>query len=282
LPIDLEEHREQSRKAWGEVAPRWMERREWLVRETAPVIDWLVAKVAPEPGQTILDIATGTGDLSLRIASLVAPDGRVISTDFAPEMVAEAQRNAEAQGSANVEFRVLDAEHMDLPDDSVDGAVCKWGYMLMTDPAAALGETRRVLRDAGRLAFAVWSNPERNPWVALPGQTMVARGVVPPPEPGVPGMFAMGAPDRIKELVTGAGFAEPEIEEIAFDFHYRDADHLWDSLVGLSAMVGQALAALDPGEQDATRAAIFEALAQFRQTDGSYEVPAMTWGVLAR
>ena len=55
---------------------------------------------------------------------------------------------------------MLDAEQMDLDDDSVDAAVCRWGYMLMADPAAALRETRRVLRDGGALAFAVWAAPE--------------------------------------------------------------------------------------------------------------------------
>ena len=84
-------------------------------------------------------------------------------------MVDVARRNGEARGLSNVEYRVLDAERMDLDDDSVDGVVCRWGYMLMADPAAALGETRRVLRDGGPLAFAVWMTPDRNPWAAVPG-----------------------------------------------------------------------------------------------------------------
>ena len=98
---------------------------------------------------------------------------------------------------------------MDLDDSSVDGVICRFGYMLMADPAAALAETRRVLRDGGRLSFAVWGAPDQNLWAAIPGMTMVERGQLPPPEPGAPGIFAMGDPGRISELVTGAGFAEP-------------------------------------------------------------------------
>ena len=109
---------------------------------------------------------------------------------------------------------MLDAERMDLDDDSVDGATCRWGFMLMADPAAAFKETRRVLRDEGPLAFAVWTAPDRNPWVALPGMTLVQRGVMPPPEPDAPGMFALGEEDRLRELLNAAGFAEVELEEI--------------------------------------------------------------------
>ena len=72
-------------------------------------------------------------------------------------------------GLDNVEYRVLDAERMDLEESSVDDVVCRWGYMLMADPALAFAETRRVLRDGGRLAFAVWAAPDRNLWAAIPG-----------------------------------------------------------------------------------------------------------------
>ena len=206
----------------------------------------------------------------------------MISTDFAPEMVDVARRFGEARGLENVEYRVLDAERMDLDDDSVDGAVCRWGYMLMADPAAALKETRRVLRDGGPLAFAVWRTPDLNPWAAVPGMTLVQRGHMPAPEPGAPGIFALGEPDRIRELVTGAGFDEPELEEIAFEFRYADSDDLWDALVRLAGPLARAVKALPEDEVKATREAIMENIEPYRNADGSYTAPAATWGVLAR
>ena len=63
---------------------------------------------------------------------------------------------------------------MDLADDSVDGVICRWGYMLMADPAAALAETNRVLKPGGRLAFAVWGTPDKNMWAAIAGMVLVA------------------------------------------------------------------------------------------------------------
>jgi ubiquinone/menaquinone biosynthesis C-methylase UbiE len=280
--IDLDAYREQSRKTWGQMAPGWQDRRDWMMEITGRVNDWLARKADPQPGQTILDIAAGTGDLGFAVAERVGPDGHVISTDFAPEMVDVARGFGEARGLENVEYRVLDAERMDLDDDSVDGAVCRWGYMLMADPAAALKETRRVLRDGGPLAFAVWRTPDRNPWAAVPGMTLVQRGHMPAPEPGAPGIFALGEPDRIRELVTGAGFDEPELEEIAFEFRYTDSDDLWDALVRIAGPLARVVKALPDDEREATREAIMQNIEQYRKADGSYTAPAATWGVLAR
>jgi ubiquinone/menaquinone biosynthesis C-methylase UbiE len=282
VEIDLDAYREQSLETWGQMAPGWQDRREWLMDITGRVNDWLVQKADPQPGQTILDIAAGTGDLGFHVAERVGQEGRVISTDFAPEMVDVARRFGEARGLTNVEYRVLDAESMDLDEDSVDGAVCRWGYMLMADPAAALKETRRVLRDGGPLAFAVWRTPDRNPWAAVPGMTLVQRGHMPAPEPGAPGIFALGEPDRIRELVTAAGFGEPKLEEIAFDFRYADFDDLWDALVRIAGPLARVVKALPDDERQATRAAIEENVAPYRDAEGSYTAPAATWGVLVR
>ena len=198
------------------------------------VNDRVVERADPQPGQTFLDIASGVGDLGFGVAERVGDEGKLISTDFAQSMVDEAHRNGDALGLSNVEYSQMDAERMHLGDDSVDGVVCRFGYMLMADPAAALAETRRVLRDGGPLSFAVWCTPDRNPWAAVPGMTLVQRGHMPPPEPGMPGIFAMGDPDSIRSLTAGAGFGELDLEEIEFEFHYADDDDVWDALVSLA------------------------------------------------
>jgi SAM-dependent methyltransferase len=278
--MDLERYRETSLQTWDEMAPGWEERREWLLGITGALNEWLFGQVDPQPGRTILDIAAGTGDLGFLAAQRVGDEGKVLCTDFAPEMVEAARRNGERRGLSNVEYRVLDAERMDLDDDSIDDVLCRWGYMLMADPAAALGETRRVLRDGGTLAFAVWQTPDRNPWAAIPGMTLVQRGHMPPPEPGGPGIFAMGDAGRVVELVTGAGFGEPRVEELTFEWRYG-ADDLWDTLTRLAGPLAAVIKGLPEEEQQATRAAIEEGLAQYRQ-DGELVVPAACWGVVAR
>jgi hypothetical protein len=133
--------------------------------------------------------------------------------------------------------------------------------MLMADPAAALSETRRVLRDTGRLSFAVWGPPDRNLWAAIPGMTMVEQGHLPAPEPGAPGIFALGDPDRIRELVTGAGFGDPQIEEVAVEWGYTDPDDHWQKTVALAAPIADAYGSLPPDGQKQVRGAVSERVA---------------------
>ena len=152
-PADIsgqhETARKQSRSAWGAVASGWYAQREELWKASRPVSEWLVRRLDPKPGDTVLELAAGLADTGLLAAPLVGESGRVIVTDFTPEMVSAARRRAGELGVQNAEFRVLDAERMDLKTDIVDGVLCRWAYMLMIDPPAAFVETRRVLRPGG-------------------------------------------------------------------------------------------------------------------------------------
>jgi SAM-dependent methyltransferase len=206
----------------------------------------------------------------------------VIYTDFAPEMVEAARELGSEQGLDNIEYRVLDAERMDLGDDSVDGVGCRYGYMLMADPAAALRETRRVLRDGGPFAFAVWTTPDRNPWAAVPFVTLVGRGLLPPPDPSAPGIFALGMPERIRELVVGAGFADPEIEELPLTYVYEGPDRVWDHVTRLAGPIAKVVNALPEDEREATREAIMQNLEPYRDENGGYTLPGSSWGVFTR
>ncbi len=282
MNFDQDAYREQSLATWSEMATGWEDRRDWMMKYTGQVNGWLVKKVDPQPGQNFLDLAAGTGDLSIAVAQCVGDAGHVISSDFSPNMIDAARRIGLAGGLTNIEYRVMDAEEMELGDNSVDGVVCRWGYMLMADPATALKETRRVLRDSGRLAFAVWNTPDRNPWASVPAMTLVQRGHLPPPEPGTPGIFALGDPGRIRELVTHAGFAEPDLEAIEFEFRYASFDEFWDTLVRIAGPLARVLNALPGDEQLATRAAIMQSVEPYRNPDGAYDVPAATWGVSTR
>jgi len=280
MPIDLDTYRETSLQIWDKMAPGWEERREWILEDTRFIYDWLLEQADPQPGDTVLDIAAGTGDLGFMAAERVGSDGRVLVTDFSPEMVAAARRNGEAQGIENAEYRVLDAERMDLDDDSVDKAVSRWSYMLMADPGQALKETRRVLKDGGVNVFVVWQTPDRNMWAAIPAMTLVERGHMPPPEPGAPGIFAMGDRDRVLELVTGAGFEEPRIEDIAFEWSYT-YDDLWMAMTRIAGPIAEVINGLPEDEQRDVRRAVEEKLAQFERGD-ELVIPAATWGVVAR
>ena len=280
MPVDLDTYRETSLATWDKMASGWENKREWILEDTRFIYDWLLEQADPQPGDTVLEIAAGTGDLGLMAAERVGADGRVLITDFSPEMLEAARRNGERQGVQNADFRVLDAERMDLDDNSVDAVVSRWSYMLMADPGAALRETRRVLKDGATNAFCVWQTPDRNMWAAIPGMTLVERGHMPPPEPGAPGIFAMGDRDRVQELVSGAGFADVRIEELAFDWRYTD-DDVRMMLTRLAGPIAHVINGLPEDEREATVQAIMGKMEQFRQGD-DLVVPAATWGVVAR
>src|SRR5438552_18165522 len=146
---DAVEFKRASQAVWDAMAPGWDRRKAYFEQSAQPVTDKMLERLAPQRGEAILELAAGTGLVGFAAAGLVGPSGRVIVSDFSEAMVKAAQRHAAELGVENVECRRLDAERLDLPDEAVDGVLCRWGYMLMADPSAALAETRRVLRRGG-------------------------------------------------------------------------------------------------------------------------------------
>ena len=141
--------------------------------------------------------------------------GRLITTDFSPSMLEAARRRGAERGVDNVEYRVIDAERIELDADSVDGVLCRFGYMLMADPAAALARDPPRPAPGGRLALAVWGALERNPFFGIVGMSLGRRGHLPPPEPPpAPGPFSMASAERTAALLEGAGFSEVRTEEV--------------------------------------------------------------------
>jgi ubiquinone/menaquinone biosynthesis C-methylase UbiE len=253
------EAHEKSRALWDEMAGGWDRTRDFMWGTTHQVAEWLVENVQPREGDTLLDLAGGPGENGFLAARRVGPSGKVIETDFAPEMVAAARRRAEELGLTNVETRVLDAQQMDIQDDEVDGIICRWGFMLMQDPDSALKECRRVLKTDRRLAFSVWAGPEKNVWVTVTGMTMKQMGFDPPGDPfGPGGMFSMSDSRRIHELLAGAGFKNIEMEEMPVAWRYESFDHAWSFMTELAGAIASAVKTLPASEVGKLRAALEE------------------------
>jgi SAM-dependent methyltransferase len=189
-------------------------------------------------------------------------------------MVQIARRRGAELGLANVQYRVIDAERVELDADSVDGVLCRFGYMLMADPAAAFAETRRVLRPGGRLALAVWGAPERNPWVTIGLGLLVERGHMPPPEPGAPSPFAIASEDRVRALLEGAGFTAVRTDEVSVRFAFRDLDDYMTYATDMGGPAALVLPGLPEDERAVLKTQLGAAFAPFSAAVG-YEIPGI-------
>jgi SAM-dependent methyltransferase len=278
--MDLEEYRRASFETWEAMAPGWERWGAYINESTAPVREWMITQLAPRPGDTVLELSAGVGYTGFEAAKLIGNDGRLISSDFAPDMVEVARRRGTELGLENVEYRVIDAEHIDLDADTVDGVLCRFGYMLMADPGAALSETRRVLRSGGRLVLAVWGPPERNPWAALAAMILIEQGHLPPPEPGAPGVFSMATEERTRGLLEGAGFADVRLEEVHVRFTFRDLNEYESWALDTAGPFAVVLRGLDEGQRGALRARLDEAFGAF-VVAGHYEFPGVALGAVA-
>jgi SAM-dependent methyltransferase len=250
------------------LAQAWERHRRSIFENTRAASDWLVDALAPRPGQTVLELTAGPGETGFVVAERVGPDGRLLSSDVSPGMVDAARRGAEAQGLANVEFRVMDAQQLDLPDASVDGVLSRFGVMLVPEPERVLTEAKRVLRPGGRLAYAVWGPPEGNPWLTLFVGAVLQRVPPPPGDPfGAGGPFSLGDPDRNRELATGAGFTDVRVEDVHGAMAFASFDDYWDLQSSVSGPIALLVSSLPAEDVVAIRSILEGMVASFRDGD---------------
>jgi SAM-dependent methyltransferase len=272
--VDAEEYRRTSHEVWEAMAPGWERWRGELADALTPVRAWLIRELGPRSGETVLELGAGTGETGFQAAALLGDNGRLISTDFSPDMVEVARSRGNELGLSNVDYRVIDAERIELATDSVDGVLCQSTYMLVADQAAALAETRRVLRPGGRLALSVWGAPERNPWVSIGGMILVERGHVPPPEPGAPGIFSLASEERTEALLDGAGFGSVRTEQVPVRFAFRDLADYEHWLIDVAGHFGMVVRGLPEDEREVLRTRLTEAFVPF-SGDAGYEFPGV-------
>ena len=272
--MDREEYKRTSLENWQTMAAGWERRRAEVEKVSRPVSEWMVEALDPQRGDTMLELAAGPGDTGFLAAALLGEEGGLISSDFSSEMVEVARRRAAELGLENVEHRVINAEEISLEDDSVDGVLCRFGLMLMPDPAAALAETRRVLRPGGRLALAVWSHAERNPWVSIAGRILAELDLVPRPQPGEPGMFVLADAERLRDLLEGAGFAVERMEDVPVLFVFADVDDYIAGSRETGGMFSRTWRDASDDAREAIRNLLTERFAPYA-TDGGYELPGV-------
>jgi SAM-dependent methyltransferase len=260
------------RDRWARAAAGWEARADWFRAATMPVTTWMIDAVKPQPGQTILDLAAGIGDVGFLAAELLQPGGQLMTGDFAPEMLAAAQRRAERLKITNVRFRQMDANvPLDQAAASLDGVLCRWGYMLFRDGEAALKDTRRVLKQDATVALAAWTGPQENTWSSVPVRILQERGIIETEPPGGPGQFAWAEPGAVQEHLESAGFVDFRVETVTFVMQFRDVEDWWTAQVQTSTRVADAAAEIDPKTREEVLAEMAAAVPDLTS------IPARTW-----
>src|SRR5215831_14255674 len=279
----VDEATDRVRQDWQGQANSWYQQREAFLSASRPVHDWLVDHLDLHDGQRVLDVAAGPGDTGFLAAPRLG-SGRLVSTDLAPAMVEAARQRGTELGIDNADYRTLDAQAMDLPEASFDGVICRWGFMLMPDPAAALRECKRVLKPGGRLVFAVFTGPDENPFASLPARVLTEAGHLKrtaAPTEWQPGILALGDRARLQSLLDEAGFASTHLEAVNMSWQFTGTDHFWDFLANSTAL-GPLVRSLPDAARSDVRARIDERLAAFTR-NGTIRLPARCWcGVAVR
>jgi SAM-dependent methyltransferase len=274
--MDAEDYRRRSREHWDSAAAGWERRERWVHETSAPVSAWLLDHAALAPGQRVLELAAGTGDLGLLAAQRILPGGTLVCSDRSGPMLTRARVRAGELGLENIDFRLIDGESIDMPVASFDAVICRWGFMLMAEPASALRESRRVLRPGGRLTLAVWDSLDVNPWSAIPTAAVVDHGLRPRPDPDEPGPFALGDAAVVRGLLEDAGFTEIVVDAVDLLRPDPDFETWWDGHLALSTVTRLAMSGADAATVEAVEQQLRAALEPYTAPDGSLAIPART------
>ena len=242
-----------------------------IVVRKAPLTAELLSSLALRPGEHVLELGAGTGELAQVLADAVAPGGRVLATDVAPGMVDLIRRTAADRPDITVQE--ADATSTGLEAASFDAVVFRMGLMFVPQPVEALRECRRVLRTGGRAAVAVWAGPGQNPWLTSVGMSAMMQGLVqggPPTGPG--GIFSLGEPEHLTELAREAGFSDVLVRRIPILAHYDSAYEHYETVESLAGPLRHALITATPDQQAAVRASASSLIEPYRVGD-AYAVP---------
>jgi len=191
----------------GEGGTYWVEHAERIEAEVADYLQSFLDAAAVEPNNHVLDIGCGSGRTT-REAARRAPGGTALGVDLSGPMLDLARRLAEREGLANATFEQADAQVHPFPPAHFDVVISRNGAMFFGDPVTAFGNLARALRPGGRLVLLTWQPLARNEWLSSFRGAMAAGRDLPQPPTDPPSPFSLSDPDRVRTLLTSAGFTD--------------------------------------------------------------------------
>ncbi len=252
--------------AWKQSAERWVRDADHIEKATEEATEALLAALCPKVGQTVLDVACGPGDPSLRIAERVGPSGRVEATDGVGAMIEALIQRAAARGIENVHGHVMEAEELTLADDLADCACCRFGTMFFADPQAALTNMGRIVRPGGRIVLVVWGPGTENPFFLTVGQALDDAGAPALPETfGTRTVFEYAEPGVLAAMARSVGWTDVTDTHVDITMTEQGVtpENLLETRREASDRVAWRLDRLAPETREAVRAAVATAVAPY-------------------
>lgn len=272
MAFDAEAYKQAITQEWGRAAQgwhRWIPTiNTWLEEATVIMLD----RAGIEKGGRVIDIAAGDGGQSVAAANRVGPSGEVLATDIAPEFVRLANTVASKMNLTQLRAKVMDAESLDVPGAHYDAAISRLGLMYLPHLQKGLAELKRVLRPGGRVSAIVFTTAEKTPFFSIPINMIRARRDLPPPEPGQPGPFSLGAPGVLVKNLVEAGFQDAQEQVIEAPLRFASAKECVRWRQEASGTMQQMLSGLDHNEKEEIWSEIEEVLRQFETTE-NFESP---------
>jgi SAM-dependent methyltransferase len=272
MPND-EAIRDAQRATWAGLSASWEKWDSVIMDQLSPVGAAMIERLDITHDHQHLDIASGTGEPGLSIARL-APNGRVVLTDLAVEMLHVAARRATAQRVANIETTVCSADALPFADATFDSVSVRFGYMFFPDMAKATAEFARVLKPGGRLCSSVWVKPEENLWTAIAMQAIASEAVLAPPDPDGPNMFRCAAPGHVSALYEDAGLRDVAEWDVPVELVTRSSEEYWQVMSEHVSLAAAALRNVDEPARQRIRAHVMSEVRPFER-DGKVRVPGM-------
>jgi len=196
---------------WGS-SYRLVAAEKWKAKSAAmgrDVTEAIVGYAHPQPGMKVLDLASGTGEPAITIASRIGPSGHVTALDLSSELLEIAEHRARQRGLKNVTLHHGDAQHLPFSDNTFDLITSRFGVMFFQDCLKALREAHRALKPGGRACFLAWGPFEQPYWASMIGVVLKHVGG-PAIQEGGPNPFRFSAPGSLSTILRDSGFDDIE------------------------------------------------------------------------